>query len=170
MKLFYMAVILSLSIFVSGCAVVNVDCDYDADFDFSTLSHYSWLEMPVDFPVDNFPIQRIKTAVNQQMKEKGFILMTGSADFLLSLQEHKDTVRQPSQNTRASRITGERPVNEQFQHGMFTLTIIDMKTDRRIWQGHAKGVIAPHFSAKDRVKKMNEVVAELLADFPPDNK
>ena len=170
MKLFHMAVILSLSILMSGCTVINVDYDYDAGFDFSNLSRYSWLEMPVDFPVANFSIQRVKTAIDQQMKEKGFDLTTGSDDFLLSLQGYKDTVRQSSQRTGASRVTGERSVNEQYQHGMFTLTIIDTKTDRRIWQGHAKGVVAPNLSTEDRVKKTNGVVAKLLANFPPSNK
>ena len=170
MKLFHMAVILSLSIFVSSCAVIDVDYDYDAGFDFSNLSRYSWLEMPVDFPVDDYSIQRIKAAVNQQMKEKGFCLTTGSADFILSLQGYKDTVRQSPQSTSVSPVTGERSANEQFQHGMFTLTIIDTKTDRRIWQGHAKGVVSPNFSTEDKVKKTNEVVTKLLANFPPSNK
>ncbi len=169
MKMFHMAVILSLSILMSGCMVINVDYDYDASFDFSNLSRYSWLEMPGDFPVDNFSTQRVKTAVDQQMKEKGFILTTGSGDFLLSLQGHKEAVRQSSQHTNVSRVTGERSASEQYQHGMFTLTIIDTKTDRCIWQGHAKGVVAPNLSTKDRVKKTNEVVAKLLANFPPSN-
>ena len=170
MKLFYSAVILSLSILVSSCAVINVDYDYDAGFDFSNLSRYSWLEMPVDFPNDGFSIERVTTAIDQQMKEKGFILTTGSGDFLLSLQGYKETVRRSSQYSSGSRVTGERPTSEQYQHGMFTLTIIDMKTDRRIWQGYAKGVVAPHLSTKDRVKKTNEVVAKLLANFPPSDR
>ena len=170
MKLVYMVVVLSLSILMSGCTVINVDYDYDAGFDFSNLSRYSWLEMPVDFRVDNFSIQRVKTAIDQQMKEKGFSLTTGPDDFLLSLQGYKDTVRQSSQHTSAPRVTGGRSANEQYQHGMFTLTIIDTKTDRRIWQGHAKGVVAPHLSTEDRVKKTNEIVAKLLTNFPPSNK
>jgi hypothetical protein len=170
MKLFHMAVILSLSILVSSCAVIDVDYDYDAGFDFSNLSRYSWLEMPVDFPVDDYSIQRIKAAVNQQMKEKGFCLTTGSADFILSLQGYKDTVRQSPQSTSVSPVTGERSASEQFQQGMFTLTIIDTKTDRRIWQGHAKGLSGPNLSTEDRVKKTNEAVAKLLSNFPPNNK
>ena len=170
MKLFHMAVILSLSILVSSCAVIDVDYDYDAGFDFSNLSHYSWLEMPVDFPVDDYSTQRVKVAVDQQMKEKGFSLTTGPVDFILSLQGYKDTVRQSPQGTSISPVTGERPASDQFQHGMFTLTIIDSKTDRRIWQGHAKGVVSPNFSTEDKVKKTNEVVTKLLANFPPSNK
>jgi hypothetical protein len=170
MKMFHMAVILSLSILVSSCAVIDVDYDYDAGFDFSNLSHYSWLEMPVDFPVDDYSTQRVKVAVDQQMKEKGFSLTTGPVDFILSLQGYKDTVRQSPQGTSISPVTGERPASDQFQHGMFTLTIIDSKTDRRIWQGHAKGVVSPNFSTEDKVKKTNEVVTKLLANFPPSNK
>jgi hypothetical protein len=170
MKMFHMAVILSLSILVSSCAVIDIDYDYDAGFDFSNLSRYSWLEIPVDFPVDDYSIQRVKTAVNQQMKEKGYSLTTGPSDFILSLQGHKDTVRQSPQSTSASPVTGQRFASEQFQQGTFTLTIIDMKTDRRIWQGHAKGLSGPNLSTEDRVKKTNEAVAKLLSNFPPNNK
>jgi len=45
-----------------------------------------------------------------------------------------------------------------------------MKTDRRIWQGHAKGLSGPNLSTEDRVKKTNEAVAKLLSNFPPNNK
>lgn len=167
MKLFHGAIILSLCIFVSGCAVINTDYDYDAGFDFSDINSYTWLEMPIDFPVDQFSIQRVQTAVDQQMKAKGFTLTTGSADFLLSLQGYSDTVRQSPQSTGTSRVSGQRTAGEQFQHGSFTLTMIDLKTDHRIWQGHAKGVITPNLSTQDKVKKINETVAKLLADFPP---
>jgi hypothetical protein len=104
------------------------------------------------------------------MKEKGYSLMTGPSDFILSLQGHKDTVRQSPQSTSVSPVTGQRYASEQFQQGTFTLTIIDMKTDRRIWQGHAKGLSGPNLSTEDRVKKTNEAVAKLLSNFPPNNK
>ena len=170
MKLFQIVVILSLYILIPGCAVIDVDYDYDAGYDFSKLSRYSWLEMPIDLPDDDYAIQRIKTAVNQQMKEKGYSLTTGPSDFILSLQGHKDTVRQSPQSTSASPVTGQRYASEQFQQGTFTLTIIDMNTDRRIWQGHAKGLAGPNLSTEDRVKKTNEAVAKLLSNFPPNNK
>ena len=167
MKLFHMTVILSLSVLMAGCAAISVDYNYDASFDFSNLSSYNWLEMPMDFPIDHYSAQHIKTAVDRQMKEKGFRLMTGNPDFIISLQGQKDTVRQSPQSTSTSRVTGERKASEQFQHGTFTMTMIDAETDRLIWEGYAKGVIPPNLSMKDKIKKTNEVIADLLADFPP---
>ena len=167
MKSIFSMIVLCLSILVSGCTVIKVDSNYDAGFDFSNLSHYSWLEMPVDFPVDNLSFRNVKTAIDQQMKNKGFSRTTGAADFIISLQGHKNTVRQAPQSTSASRVSGQYSANEQFQEGMFTVTIIDAKTDRLIWEGHAKGLVAPNLSTEDGVKKVNEAVAKLLADFPP---
>lgn len=167
MKSVFSIIVLCLSILVSGCTSIKVDSDYDAGFDFSNLSRYSWLEMPVDFMGDDFSRQRIKTAIDQQMKNKGYHLTTGVSDFIISLQGYKNTVRRTPQATGASRVGVEYSANEQFQDGKFTLTIIDAKRNRLIWEGHAKGLIAPNLSAEDRIKKVNKVVTELLANFPP---
>jgi hypothetical protein len=165
MKLFYITAILSFGIF-TGCAAISVDYSYNTSFDFSSLSRYSWLELPIDFPTDNFSAQNIRTAIDRQMEKKGFTLTTGAPDFILSLQGQKETVRRSPKSTA---VSGELSASEQFQHGMFTLTIIDAKTDRLIWEGYAKGVLPPNLSTKGKVEKTNEVIANLLDDFPPDN-
>ena len=167
MKSFFSIIVLCLSILVLGCTVIKVDSNYDAGFDFSNLSHYSWLEMSVDFPVNDLSFRNVKTTIDQQMKNKGYHLTTGVSDFIISLQGYKNTVRQAPQATGASRVGVEYSANEQFQNGKFTLTMIDAKRDRLIWEGHAKGLVAPNLSTEDRIKKVNEAVAKLLADFPP---
>jgi hypothetical protein len=163
MKAVFNIIVLCLSILVSGCTAIKVDSNYDAGFDFSNLNSYSWLEMPVDFPVDNLSSRNIKTAIDQQMKNKGFSLTTGAEDFIISLQGYKNTVRRAPQ----TQVSAQLSENEQFQDGMFTVTIIDAKSNRLIWEGHAKGLVAPYLSTEDRIKKVNETVAKLLADFPP---
>ena len=163
MKSVFNIIVLCLSILVSGCTAIKVDSNYDAGFDFSNLNSYSWLEMPVDFPVDNLSYRNIKTAIDQQMKNKGFSLTTGAEDFIISLQGYKNTVRRAPQ----TQVSAQLSENEQFQDGMFTVTIIDAKSNRLIWEGHAKGLVAPYLSTEDRIKKVNETVAKLLADFPP---
>ena len=167
MKSVFNIIVLCLSILVSGCTAIKVDSNYDAGFDFSNLNSYSWLEMPVDFPVDNLSSRNIKTAIDQQMKNKGFSLTTGAEDFIISLQGYKNTVRRAPQSTGPSQVSGQLLESEQFQDGMFTVTIIDAKSYRLIWEGHAKGLVAPYLSTEDRIKKVNETVAKLLADFPP---
>ena len=163
MKAVFNIIVLCLSILVSGCTAIKVDSNYDAGFDFSNLSRYSWLELPVDFPVDNLSSRNIKTAIDQQMKNKGFSLTTGAEDFIISLQGYRNTVRR----TPTTQVSAQLSENEQFQDGMFTVTIIDAKSNRLIWEGHAKGLVAPYLSTEDRIKKVNETVAKLLADFPP---
>ena len=158
---------LFLGILISGCAVIDVDYDYDASYDFSNLNSYSWFEMPVDLPVDTFAMQRIKSAVDQQMKKKGFTQATGPADFIVSLQGYKNTVRQTPQSTR---VSGQLTANDQFQEGAFTLTMIDAKSDRLIWEGHGKGVVAPNLSTEERTQKVNEAIAKLLTNFHPAGK
>jgi hypothetical protein len=71
--------ILSLCLLVSGCAVVQTDYNYDAGYDFSGLQQYTWLEMPIDFQIDHFSMQHIKTAIDRQLKIKGYTLTERTA-------------------------------------------------------------------------------------------
>lgn len=166
MKVFRIIAI-TFSMMMSGCAVTNVMYDYDAGYDFSQLSRYNWLEMPVDYPVDYLSLQRVKAAVDKQLKNKGYSTATASPDFIVSLQGYKTTIRREPESTKYSSLTGQRLANEQFQEGMFTLTMIDAKTDRLIWEGHVKGLAGPYRSTENKVSKLDQTVSKLLASFPP---
>ena len=157
----------TLCIILSGCAVTNVSYDYDAGYDYAQLSSYSWLEMPLGYPVDQLAFQRVKTAVDRELQKKGFTSTAASPDFIVSLQGYKNTIRREPESTSYSSVTGQRTANEQFQEGMFTLTIFDAKTDRLIWQGHVKGLAGPYRSTENKVNKVEQTVAKMLAKFPP---
>ena len=156
-----------LGIVIAGCAVTGTGYDYDAGYDFSAVSSYDWLEMPVDYPADPFAAGRVKAAVDQQMAAKGFHRDTAAPDMILALEGYKTTIRREPESTSFSPVTGQRFADDQFQEGMFTLTMIDAKTDRLIWEGHAKGLAGPYRSTESRVQKTQETVAKLLAKFPP---
>ena len=171
-------VILSLSFLLSGCSMTTVNFDYDTDFDFSVLSHYGWLDTPDDFPATEIVVQRIKNAVNQQMAAKGFSQVPESPDFQISLQGFRDIVRQGVQsgnsyqgyggyNRGYNRGYAQRVEVYEYEEGTLTLTIINTASDTLIWQGKATDILEPSLSTEAKEKKTQEVVAKLLANFPP---
>ncbi|MFZ9023376.1 MAG: DUF4136 domain-containing protein [Anaerohalosphaeraceae bacterium] len=184
MKPIYTIVILSLSLLLSGCSMTTVNYDYDMDFDFSNLKQYGWLDIPDDFPATEIVVQRIKNAVNQQMAAKGFNQVPESPDFQISLQGFRDIVSQGVQTGTSYRGYGgynrgyggyrgydrgyDRPVEVyEYEEGTLTLTIINAASDTLIWQGKATDIIEPSLSTEAKEKKTQEVVAKLLANFPP---
>ena len=178
MKSVYTIVILSLSFLLSGCSMTTVNYDYDTDFDFSNLRHYGWLDTPDDFPASEIVVQRIKNAVDQQMDAKGFKQVSKSPDFLISLQGFRDIIRQGVErgtvyqgyNRGYNRGYDRRTEVYEYEEGTVTLTIINAEGDNLIWQGSATVIIEPDRSTEAKEKKTQEVVAKLLANFPPTKK
>jgi hypothetical protein len=182
MKWFKAMNILVLSFFLTGCASVSVNYDYDTNFDFSTLKGYRWLEVPADFPANAIAIQRIKHAVDQQMQAKGFEQVSDSPDFLISMLGFKDVIRQGVvTGTAYSDYPGYRgyrgygrsgsferqyEVNE-FEEGTLTLTIINAARSALIWEGSATTFLEPDRSTEYKEQKTKEIIARLLSGFPP---
>ena len=158
--------------------MTTVNYDYDTDFDFSNLRHYGWLDTPDDFPASEIVVQRIKNAVDQQMDAKGFKQVSESPDFLISLQGFRDIIRQGVErgtvyqgyNRGYNRGYDRRTEVYEYEEGTVTLTIINAEGDNLIWQGSATVIIEPDRSTEAKEKKTQEVVAKLLANFPPTKK
>ena len=51
--------------------------------------------------------------------------------------------------------------------GTLILTIINADNNTLIWEGSATGTIEPSLSTETKEKRTQEVVAKLLANFPP---
>ena len=178
MKTFYLFIILTLSFLLTGCAPVSVNYDYDADFDFSTLKHYRWLEVPADFPANEIVINRIKSDVDQQLQAKGFQQVSESPDFLISMLGFRDLVRQAvptgtvysDYRYRSYRRYGDferRFDTYEFEEGTLTLTVINAARSALIWEGTATMILEPDRSTEYKEQKTQEIIAKLLANFPP---
>jgi hypothetical protein len=191
MKVLVAVTLLLLSFFLSGCTLPpKVSSDYDRNFDFSSLKHYRWLELPGDVEAEELMIQRLRNAVDKQMGIKGFTKSLESPDFLISMRGFKDTAilatpRGPSYqrgNTGGTRInssagslrgreyrqTGYSPTD--YEEGKLTVTLINAANDQTIWEGLATGLIQSNNSPESREQRTHETIARLLADFPPAKK
>ena len=193
MKVLDAVTLLLLSFFLSGCTLPpKVSSDYDSTFDFSSLEHYRWFELPGDVEAEEITIQRLRNAVDREMENKGYTLSSESPDFLISMRGFKDTAilatprgtstsyqrgtgggtrinsSRDSLRGREFRQTGYSPT--VYEEGKLTLTLINAANDQTIWEGIATGLIQSNNSPESREQRTHETIARLLADFPPAKK
>ncbi|MHC4855242.1 MAG: DUF4136 domain-containing protein [Planctomycetota bacterium] len=179
--------ILFLSFLLSSCTLPpKVDSHYDSDFDFSSLKHYRWFELPGDVEADDITIRRLRHAVDHQMEMKGYALSPKEPDFLISLRGFKETVTQgtaqgPSIQSETASAIGSGTYNQGLRRharygtvvheaGTLTLTITNAADEQLIWEGIVTGLIKSNNSPESREQRTNKTIARLLANFPPTEK
>ena len=83
MKTIFLILMVCVAGMVIGCSsVYDVQYDYDQETDFSQLQTYDWLPTPEGADIDDISIERVKKAVNAELKAKGFqSVLTGSRLF-----------------------------------------------------------------------------------------
>ena len=175
-RLFISVFILSL---IVGCAPrLVVDYDYDTTYDFTKLRTYDWMPSPPGSQIEDMTEKRFTTAMNTQLAAKGYSQSTDSPDFMISLQGIKKTVESGSTAVgasvgipvghRGSMSVGVGKSKPRVkQEGTLNLNFLDRKANSMIWQGTATAAIQPKSSPEEQQQRINQVIAELLKNFPP---
>ena len=164
-----------------GCAPLVVDYDYDTTYDFTKLKTYDWSPSPPGNAMEDLAEKRFKQAVNTQLGTKGYSQATGSPDFLIAMQGVKKTVNAGSVGVgasvgvpvggRGSMSVGVGKSKQQVkQEGTLTLNFIDARTQALIWQGSASAELKEKNSPEEQQAMINQVIAEMLKNFPPQKK
>ncbi len=155
------AVAFSAALFVTGCAG-TAHIEKDEAVDFSKYKTYAWVDKPETKEAkrtrrNELTESNIRNAVNAQLQKVGWREVSTNPDVMInyellverSQREQKDAVYTPSY-TRSyyNRYTGR--VNTFYYPGQFvgydtyttsvkegtvTITMIDNKTDKAVWQG-----------------------------------
>jgi hypothetical protein len=68
--------------------------DYDQQADFAEFKTFGWMQVPEKAVISSLVVQRVKNAVNAELKAKGLMMMSSDPDLLIA--EHlgkKDKVQ-----------------------------------------------------------------------------
>jgi hypothetical protein len=170
---------LATCIFIVGCASpLTMDFDYDTAADFAALKTYDWMPATGNAAADELLVKRIRNAVDSQLQAKGHALAAGNPDFLVAMQLSGKTAYGGSTGVgvsvgvpvgRAGRISvgGGKSKPIEKKEGTLVLDFLDAKTKSLVWRGTASGAVQPAASPEEQQQRINEVIAELLARFPP---
>jgi hypothetical protein len=182
------AVALSAALLFTGCAG-NAHIEKDKSADFSKYKTYAWVEKPETRETkktgkNELTEANIRTSVNNQLQKIGWKEVNANPDIMVNYEllveknqkEQKDAVYSPSY-TRSyyNRYTGR--VNtyyypSQFEgydtytttvkEGTVTVTMIDNKTDKAVWQGWTTNEIN---SRKMTGKEIDQSVKTIFRKF-----
>ena len=176
-KLFVHAIALIFALCLTGCATTSkVTQDYKPDTDFSPYKTFSWHNFSSDVvSIDQVAIQR---AVEQQLTQQGFELVSGLSDVVLDLSIIKQTAAPSSTGLG---ISIGLPIGNHGGLGLGTnkllgndpkiaaVIIVDVTaqaTQQILWRGSAENIPLSDFTLQNQAK-LNASLRKLLQQFPP---
>jgi hypothetical protein len=137
----------------------DVNYDYNVNFDFTKLKTYDISPTPTTVGIENFMMERIRTAIDTQLQDKNVKKASSNPDFLVTIYGVRSKIF-----TTAWRGPGEDLIVEK---GKLVLQFVDPETNRVIWWGEARAILDPNRKPADETKMVNDVVHRILQKFPP---
>ena len=170
-----------VALFTVGCGSggLSVDRDYDPDTDFTTFSTYAWSTESGDLSgsriADEFTDVRIRRAIDAELARAGLERReTGDSALTVGyIARVSRQVERPTGDPRAAdvdRVGGvydSSPSDRWFEEGSLEIGLVDVRRQRVVWKGIGTAELAPAPDPAERERRIEQVVREILKDFPP---
>ena len=171
---------LAFAFAAAGCATppMEIDFDYDTGADFAALKTFNWMPASGNAAADELLVKRIRASVDRGLQAKGRSPSADNPDFLIAMQLSGRTVHGGSVGMGVSvgipvgragsvRVGGGKSKPIEKKEGTVVLDFLDAKTKSLVWRATAAGAVEPNPSPEEQQQRINDVVAEMLARFPP---
>jgi len=183
MKTIFLVLMVCVAGAVVGCSsVYDVKYDYAQETDFSQMQTYDWLPTPEGADINDISVERVKKAVNAELKAKGLQLSSQDPDFMIA--EHMGAEEKVQINNWGYAYGpydgywgghwgrggsgASRGVSEyRYEEGTLILDFVDAETNKLIWRGAAKAEIDRTNTPEKKDKLVAEAVQKILKSFPP---
>lgn len=164
--------------FVTGCAPLTVDFDYDPTYDFSAPKTFAFAPAPAGDQMEEFTEKRFVAALTSQLQAKGLAGAAENPDMLITMEGIKKTVEGGRSAVGASiavpvgshgsvSLGGGKSKPRMKTEGEVTILFTDRTTGKPVWKGMASAELKAKQSPEEQQKSINLVVAELLKNYPP---
>jgi len=170
---------LMLCIPVAGYAASPaVNFDYDTAADFTAMKTFDWMPATGNAAGDELLVKKIRNAVDAQLQAKGSNIAADNPDFLIGMELSGKTITGGSTGVgvsvgipvgRMGRISvgGGKSKTSEKKEGTLVMDFVDAKTKSLVWRATATEVVNPSATPEEKQKKIDEVIAAMLANFPP---
>ncbi|MFT7671439.1 MAG: hypothetical protein ACI8X5_004157 [Planctomycetota bacterium] len=176
---------LALGLALSACSSIDVNADYDMEMDFTPLHTYSWLSEGAGEESDEPAISplvsnRVIAAVDAELQAGGYRLVDAQSDFLvgfrISVHHGVDVHQEPSYYGRYGRYgrhggygmaVGSTTHVYEYEEGTLEIDFLDGAGKALIWRGTGAARLRDNQTPEESTARINEVVAKVLAQFPP---
>ncbi|CAM3738688.1 putative lipoprotein [Flavobacterium saliperosum S13] len=169
---------LTLLFVLGACSSVRVDADYDNNVDFSQYKTYAFQKSGIDkAEISDLDKKRILRAIDAEMTKKGYT-KSETPDLLVNIftkERERVDVNQYSAGWGYGwgwgwnpYMWGGRNYVTTSTEGTLYIDLIDAKKKELIWQGKGSGYLEQ--SREKKEERINEFVAKILVQFPPEKK
>jgi hypothetical protein len=161
-----------------ACVTIEVSTDYDPSADFTAYATFGWLserpETTGDIRLDNPLLHaRLRRAVEEEFASRGYE-KSDRPDFRvgyhLSLEKRLDVTtvdRHYGYGRRWGPPHGETWATE-YEQGTLVLDVVDARVESLVWRGWGSRPIEGRAASPEESQQaVREVVAAILAEFPP---
>ena len=174
--------LLMLCIAAAGYAApLPVASDYDTAANFDALKTFDWMPATGNAAGDELLIKKIRNAVDVQLQAKGRKMSAENPDFLIGMELSGQTISGGSVGVGMSvgipvgrrgslSVGGGKSKSRDKKEGTLVMDFVDAKTKSLVWRATATEAVDASASAEQKQKKIDEVIAAMLANFPPKKK
>jgi hypothetical protein len=167
----------------AACSSVQVNQDWDPSATFTGLRSWAWQSSTPALTgnprLDDPLLQaRIQSAIEKSLAEKGYTrAASGKADFLVTyhvaLQQKLDartiyTGYGPARGWYG--VGGAQTVVDTYDVGTLLIDLIGPETNSVIWRGSGQSRIQELKTPEERAARIQDVVDQVLSQFPPKTK
>jgi len=183
-KILRILTVVTALVLTAGCSTLTVNYDYDNNVDFTEFKTFSWMAKPAGVPVNALEAQgqsglldgRIREAIAAVMADRGFTEDANAPD-LLAIHHlgHQEKVQVTDWGYRYSDYYwgyGSRQIDvHQYTEGTLIIDLVDAETKSLVWRGSGTGVVEKvQRSPEEQQRKVNDVIMQIMVNFPPHGK
>src|SRR5262245_8661980 len=175
--------VLAIGFAVVGCAssALTTDVDYDTAKDFAAQKTFAWMPATGNAVANELLVKRIRSSVDQQLQAKGRTPAADNPNFLIAMDLSGKiayggstgvglSVGIPVGSRGSLSVGGGKSKPVETKEGTLVLQFVDAKTKELFWKAIASGTVEPGLSPQEQQKRIDDVVAQMLANFPPPKK
>lgn len=159
-----------------ACSSTRTSFDWDREFDFSTLSTWSWDPSGPGGEVSELGIRRIEGTIETVLRERGFRRDDDAPDFLVAWSvSRRDRIRATDwggyRGPYRDRWTGYSDVRTvdvvEYEEGTLVVDVVDPSSDRLVWRGTGSRALEGSMTPERADAIVRDAVESILAGFPP---
>ncbi|MFI5406288.1 MAG: DUF4136 domain-containing protein [Nitrososphaerales archaeon] len=161
--------------FTASCSTISVNQDYDPEYDFSKLKTFGFIPLSKEAGIDQLSADKLGAAIKNELTAMGYTL-SDKADFgiaLLFSSKTKTNVQSYGYGYgygyygRGYGGMGGVDVT-QYDEGTLVIDFVDMAEQKLVWRGIGSGTMSQSPTVEERTANINNAVAQILAQFPPE--
>jgi hypothetical protein len=165
---------LILLIFVTSCAPINVNYDYEKSIDFNQYKTYNYYSN-VETGLSELDSKRFMNILNAQMKNKGFSL-SESPDFYINIKSQEFQGVQRSSVGVGIGSTGRNfggglsmgiPIGQSNINREIIIDFVDENKTGLFWQAVTETNYNPNSSPERKEERFKFLINKILEGYPP---